>query len=684
MLIFDQLKRSDRHLQVLAVGVLAGMGILLSGLWYLQVISAKRYRADVQGQSFRTVRVPAIRGQILDRNRQPLADNRPSYNVNLYLEELRRNFYFHYTNEVKRAFIEANPNVKLTDGIKNDLQRQARYQVVSNYAVQVSSIIQEQRPLLEKDEKEFHKHYDSRRSLPLPLLKDLSFKQVCMFAEKTPSISSLALDTQPLRIYRNNSTAAHLLGHLRRDDIPTNGVDFDFQFYLPDYRGVTGIEGAFERELRGKPGAKLVLVNSMQYRQSEEMWAQPEPGNNVILTIDLAIQQAAEKALNSTIVENVRGAAVVMDCQNGDLLALASVPTFDPNEFMSPISPDRMATLNDEKQIPMFNRAVYGLYQPGSIFKIITGLACLEAGLDPEQIYESKAGFRLTPRGHLWRDTAPTGSYTFRRAFYLSSNTYFIDYGLKKAGAKRIVEMGQRFGLGVRTGISEGLEAKGYFPDHENLKKRDGNRWRDGDTCNLSIGQGELKVTPLQMAVMTAAIANGGKLLKPRLIMRIEPQDPAAENALKEFPAGQIRDEVKLDPQHLNLIRQSMLDDVEAYDEGARRWATGHNAKVKGMSVCGKTGTAQVFDEHNEFIEWTTWFVSYAPFESPRYAVVVIIEGGGSGGGTCAPPTRMIYEALLKREQQAPAKTENLPQKAGVSAKPKAMAAAHNSPYISE
>lgn len=645
MLIFDQLRKSDRHLQLIAVMVLVGMGILMGGLWYLQVISAKRYQADVQGQSFRTVRVPAIRGKVLDRNRQPLADNRPCYNVNLYLEELRRNFRHQYTNSVKREFERAHPKMKLTRSITDELERQARYQVVSNLVVQTSSVIQEPRFLLEK---EFLKHYDSSRSLPLPLLKDLSFQQVAMFAEKSPNLSSLALEPQPLRVYRYHTAAAHILGHLRRDDNPSEDEERDFQFRLPDYRGVKGIEVAFDTELRGKPGVKLVKVNSMQYRQSEEMLTPPEPGQNVILTIDLTIQQAAERAL-LLAGEETRGAAVVMNSENGDILAMASAPSFDPNEFMSPILTERWETFfQHEKLLPMLNRAVYGEYPPGSVFKIITGLACLEAGLDPDEVYRSAGFYRLSLRGRPIGDTAGAGDFKFRTAFCFSSNPYFQNFGLK-AGPQKLVEMGVRFGLGERTGISNGMEAKGYFPKLDDIRKSSGNRWMDGDTANLCIGQGEIKVTPLQMAVVTAGVASGGKIWQPRLVSRIEPQESQSEIAAIDFPAGQVRRDLMLNPQHLALLRQAMLDDVEFRDPVTGRWGTGRSAAVKGMRVCGKTGTAQVVAKYDKHI---TWFVSFAPFEAPRYVVVVMVEGGASGGGTCAPIAKIIYEALLKREQQ--------------------------------
>jgi penicillin-binding protein 2 len=181
--------------------------------------------------------------------------------------------------------------------------------------------------------------------------------------------------------------------------------------------------------------------------------------------------------------------------------------------------------------------------------------------------------------------------------------------------------------------------------------KRDGSRWMPGDTANLSIGQGEIAVTPLQMAVMTAAVANGGKLIEPRLVDRIEPQDSDFGHEAVRFPQGQIRADLRLNPQHLDIVRRGMLMDVEHRDEITGRYGTGHLAAVDGLRVCGKTGTAQVM-EGRQLKEYTTWFVSFAPYDNPRYTIVIVIEGGASGTWTCAPVARDIYQAIVKRERE--------------------------------
>lgn len=650
MFVFEQLKTTDRRLQVFGGAILIGLLILLGRLWQLQVLSAKTYRAYLENQTFRTVRVPAIRGKILDRNRVPLADNHPTYNLNLYLEELQPRFNFEYTNSVKKEFTNSFPNVKLTRTVIADLEREARYQSVSNLLFQVSASLQNPKLLLEK---EFHQHYGQKRSLPLTLLGNLTFGEVAQLLESGSLDSTLDVEIEPRRIYPYSNAIAHLIGYVKREEEPVNRGqepsdedEINYRFWVPGYKGQKGIEFAFDRELRGKPGVKTVLVNSTQYRQSEELLQPPEPGKNVVLTIDAEIQKTADRVLRQH-GEKTRGAVIVMQCQTGDILALASSPTFDPNSFIPRITTADWAQMNDQELLPLFNRAVYGGYLPGSTFKMVVSLACLENGLDPLAKWYSAGNFRL---GRVWGDLAGVGMFDFRRAFAHSSNPYFQRHGMI-AGPREIIRMGRQLGLGEPTGITGGQEHRGYLPNDQDLKKSDGSRWMDGDTANLSIGQGDITVTPLQMAVVTSAVANSGKVLKPRLVIRVGSQEPDSPVNPIRFPASQVRRRLNVSLENLTLLQQAMLDDVEFYDEDRGKWGTGHKAYIKDFRICGKTGTAQKYIKRVKHL--ITWFVSYAPFENPRYAVVVVIEGGSGGGTTCAPMARQIYQTIIKKEQES-------------------------------
>jgi penicillin-binding protein 2 len=651
MLIFDQLRRADRELRWLAAFVLLGMLALLVGLWRVQVLSSRKYAESLKDQSVRNVMIPAPRGKILDRNGALLADNQPRFTVNLYLEDLRNQFVFEYTNRIRREFIAAHPGAKITTAIKAELNRAARYNVVSNIVWQLSSTVLDQPLIL--NEKEFNKHYTESLALPmqvLPPLQETSLteRQVAAFMERAVKIPGVELEVEPIRVYPNHASAVHLIGYVRQQVIHSDEEGIAFEDKTPVLVGQVGIESTYDDQLKGKPGIKSILVNNLGYRQREEVWSPPLAGQNVTLTLDLEIQRAAEQALVTAGNVNgpdVRGAAVVMDVRTGDILALASAPAYDPNIFIGHVPQEVYAHLIDPKLRPLLNRCFYGSYQPGSTFKIVTGLAAMDANvLDPDRVYASPGYFTLGRR--IIRDTAAAGNYNFKEAFKHSSNTYFIDYGLR-AGVQRLLEWGNQFGLGDRTGLlGAKQEVSGYFPEVGQRFKKDGALWMEGDTANLCIGQGEIAVTPLQLAVMISAVANGGKVFRPRVVARIDGGD--TEAAPKIFPPAEIVNEVRINPRNLQVVHEAMLADV------AEKGGSGVEAFVPGFNICGKTGTAQVKRPQSMGggMDHITWFASYAPFEAPRYAVIVMIESGSSGGGTCAPKAGYIYKKIQQIEQR--------------------------------
>jgi len=636
MLIIDELRKDDPQLRALALAVLAGLGILLAGLVYVQVLSVKRYRASQISQSFRTLRVPALRGRILEASGAPLADNWPSYNLSLYLEELRPLFQEAYGRQARGR--------RLGRAQREELGRQVRYQTVSNLFVQLSDQLGQPLPL---SAERFDQHYKQRLFLPMPVITGLTPEQVARYVEQSAHLPGLDLEVQPARFYPHQTLAAHFLGYVQRDETQTEEEALLRILPMPGFRGATGIEAALDEWLRGKSGVKSVLVNSLGFRETENVWSAAEAGQNVHLTIDLAIQKAAEEALRSAKVPAggpVRGAVVVMDPRNGDLLALASSPTFDPNVFHRRLTQEEWDRLNDPNLRPLLNRATSGIYHPGSVFKIIVGLAGLEAGtLRPKAVYQSKGYYELG--GRKIGDLAGPGEYDFRRALIKSSNPYFIHEGLQ-AGVDRILELGQRLHLGERTGLPTLQDSAGTLPTREWQQENLGGAWRDGNTANLCIGQGEIAVTPLQAAVMISAIANGGKVYWPRLVARLDPADQTSGAPARIFPS-RLRDDLQVSRRSLELIHSAMHDDV-ADPEG-----TGTAAAVPGMDICGKTGTAQVM-RGRKVVGHTAWFASFAPFRSPRYAVVVMVEDGVSGAATCAPLAQQVYLALQKREQMKP------------------------------
>jgi penicillin-binding protein 2 len=589
--------------------------------------------------------------------------------VSLYLDDLRDDFRNEYSR-IRPVYLTTNSapfwriwnrsrSIKTNSAHLNKdqiaaLTWRARYDVASNVVTQVGSRLQKPVSL---DFKDFAQHWKNL-ALPYPILEDIDPNLVARFEEQSTSPNGADLEIQSARYYPLHSTAVHLLGHLQFDASSAEGEESYFDYRLPDYRGAIGIEYSLDAFLRGHAGGKSVMVNNQGYRQSENVWDPSVPGSNVVLTLDLTIQEAAEAALkNGPYGAKTKGAVVVMDVNSGDVLAMASSPTFDPNYYV-----DRKSFppgyYNDVIQTDgaEWNRATQENYRPGSIFKPIVALACLETGMNPKATYEVQADPEKPTAGCIYlgrrkiKDTAPPGIYDFKRALIHSSNSYFIYNGLSRLN--KIVELGHEFHLGERVGLDTRQEISGTFP----TQKRLASGWTDGDTANLCIGQGYIDVTPLQMCVVACALANGGKVLWPRLIDHIAPQDPLSDGQPIYFQKGRVRNTVNVRPNTFRMLQAAMLDDTENVEGTAYKAFLGSPVNSE-LRVCGKTGTAQ--NEVNGSITYTTWFLSFAPYEHPHYAVVVMVENGSSGGGTCAPIAREIYEAILKLEKSAPP-TRNL------------------------
>ncbi len=637
MLIFDQLRKSEPQLRALSLLVLAGVSTLLAGLWHVQVISAKQFQANLDSQSYRTIRVPAVRGQIFDRNGRALAANRASFTVNIYLEDLRHLFRPEF--ERLKALKETELGHKLTRAERSPLEPLARFNVINNAAQQVAQVIQ--RPIALESDK-VNRHWLARRALPMPIAENLTPAEVARFAEAPFDHPGINLDSQPRRHYPYKETAAHILGYLMVDRGVDEEIESEFDYRMPGVQGGgTGVESVFDRYLRGDPGGKSVLVDHIGYRRNETMDQEPSPGDDLHLTIDLDIQQLAEREL-AKVSPHVRGAVVVMNPRNGDILALVSAPAFDPNRFPS-VSTEYWNYNNDPERAAFRCRATQDNFPPGSIFKIVVALACLEKGtLNPRQIYDNK-GYIMV--GRRFKDTAPPGPYDFRRAFIKSSNSYFIHHGLE-ARVRAIIEMGDRFFLGQPTKIPTWQDYAGNFPKLENIWP---GKWFDGDTANLCIGQGPIDMTPLQAAVMTSAVANGGTVYWPRLVERIAPHESRAGRKGRFNPPGRVRGRLDVRPENLRLVTSAMLADVGDSD------GTGTRAAVPGMRIGGKTGTAEI-KERGVVVDKKTWFVSFGQYPGeaqPRYVVVVLVESGGSGGKTSAPVAGAIYRSLYERDKPA-------------------------------
>lgn len=631
----------DNKLIVLGVFMLLCMSVLIGGLWKVQILSSKEYEEKMLKQYGVSVRIPAVRGKILDANGKAMAENRPSFTVNLYLEELRELYQAEYLpvrNAFKNKILKQEGKDRRLKAFEYaEINKTARYNVIQRLVGQLNKIMNED---IEISSKAFENHYNSQLSMPLAIMTDISLNKTSRFLETVSLPPGFDIDVQPLRTYPLGDVAAQTLGHMKRiTSHHQNNEDPATKYQLPDYEGVAGLERHFEKELRGKPGVKNITVNYLGYRTGEEIIIQPSPGKDLHLTIDSDIQKAAQDALLRRD-PNLRGAAVVMDCKSGDLMAIASVPSFNPNDFIPKISQskwDAITRPDDPSLKKMMNRSYALRYQPGSVFKIVIAMALLESeDFNPDDLLQTYWVFSRGERPNQIRvrDTAAPGEYDFIRAFKKSSNYYFVQHGLK-VGRRNIIDISHKLGLEGQINLPVSQGARGIIPSDDYLSKS-GIQWTAGRTANLSIGQGELDLTPVHVAQIVAAIGNNGKIPKPRLVTKLASNLGDDSDETIYYPIA-TQNQLNLKQRSFDYIKRAMLADV------ADRDGTGHNAFVAGMDIGGKTGTAESRTNR------TTWFASMAPVHDPKYVVVVMVEKGRSGGDTCAPIAKEIYLAIKKK-----------------------------------
>ena len=478
MLILDELKKNDPQLRLFAVALAAGLFLLLAGLWWVQIVSARDYQSHLETQSYRTVRLPAMRGKILDRNGQVLAENIARYNVSLYFEDLSGQFKSEY-DRLRPLKITTSPapfwkfwnrsqtvttnRVRLKKAQSDAWAREARSNVVNNILAQVGQVIGQP---LAFDPARFELGYATRLALPFTVVPNASPRQVARFEEQSPGIRGVDVELQPVRTYPLGTRAGHLLGYLSKlGDESEAGEDAYFDYYLPDYKGVVGIEGAFDSELRGRAGEESVLVNNLGFRKSENILDAPAPGHTVVLTIDLDLQRAAEESLLSHQGPDARAAIVVMDARNGDVLAMVSSPAVNPNDFVAGFTPAEWQRLNDTNLNVQINRATQQNYAPGSIFKPVVALAALEAGLNPDATVENP-GYVMVGRRRIG-DLAAPGQYNLRKAIIESCNTYFVTIGLRPGIFENVVRMAGEISFRRKHQPADAAGDEGDFPEFE-------------------------------------------------------------------------------------------------------------------------------------------------------------------------------------------------------------------------
>jgi penicillin-binding protein 2 len=630
-------RREEGRLTLIGLVIVGCLALIAAQLFQLQVVQSAEFGASQERQSMRLVELPAVRGLIYDRNGICLADSRPSFDAVIYLEELYDEWRAKIRNEVRRHGKHLDP------GRRDQLLVELVHEKAEAFGRLIGA-----RPQL--DDHAIRVHASELRPLPLTLFADLNETAVAIANEHYPLPAGVAIEVNPIRRYRYGSLAAHTLGYVRRSK-PTLDTDQGVPTYTqPEVAGISGLEKTFDKDLRGRAGSRSILINARGYKERDLGGDSAKPGHDLVLALDARCQQATEQAL----AEHV-GAAVVMDPNNGDVLALASNPTFDPNRFIPHIKPEEMEALLKDPSKPLANRAVSEQYAPGSTFKLVVALA----GLDGGKLSAASSAYctgEVEIGGQLkkcWIKSkgGQHGLVNLRAAIVHSCNIFFYQHGVD-IGMASIVAMARQFHLGETTGIPLPHEARGHLPDTAN------HRFRAAETANVAIGQGEIDTTPLQMACVVSAIANGGTVVAPRLVRGI--QEPGRDGGpgapVYEFPARAIG-RLTVPPQKLELVRQGMRGVVQDSD------GTGKKAGVPGVEVAGKTGTAQVMDTHANIIGHRAWFVSFAPYQNPKYALAIMLEDGDSGGQVAAPVAGRIYAHLFgvtEKPAATPAKTKPL------------------------
>ena len=578
--------------------------VLVFRLWYLQILQGDYFRERSENNRLREVYIQPPRGIILDRNGRVLVKNRPSFNIEFIRED------------------SPAPDQSLTV-----LAR------VLGYPPQdfISKLSEPQKK---------RRRFESKQ-----LLKDVSRDILARVESRRYALPGVTVSVVPAREYLYGSFAAHVLGYI--GEITAEQLDSSqFSGYRRgDMVGQFGLESAQEFFLQGQRGVQGIFVDAAGNRVGEAYYSPALPGHNVTITLDFDVQTAADKALLGR-----KGAVVALDPSNGDVLAMSSSPAFDPNLFAAGISGERWRALAHGRDKPLTNRAVQGLYHPGSVFKFVMATAALAEGVVGKgERFFCNGSFRVG-NSRPFACHKHHGAVNIRDALRMSCNVFFYNVG-QRLGIDRIHDYGTRFGLGVPAGLQLGPEPKGLVPStawkRELFKDRGDPKWYPGETPSVSIGQGAVDLTPLQMARALSALVNGGVLYRPHLVKKIKAQQGLFEDeSFASVEQGRLSVE--------NWVLDAVRDGLKAVVN--EPGGTGSRAKLPedlGVIVAGKTGTAQKRAMHGTKTlakEYSLgWFAGYAPADNPEIVVVAMIEGEGGGGVAAAPVVSQVMEAYFRR-----------------------------------
>jgi penicillin-binding protein 2 len=558
--------------------------------------------------------IPAPRGQITDRNGQPLAQNRVSHNLSIVFPTP-----LDFTDQQIIQYVERQISLAKT----------------------LTS-----RPINWSTEGAIQ-HYRNRGVIPFDIAIDLSQTEVQSLKKNLPE--GLTLRATYVRLYPQGQLAGHVVGYTGRTSGSNTKALQNADLLWPDSEGRDGLELTFDDQLRGKMGQLHLIFDKNGRVTGQNIAVAPEPGYNVVTTLDMDMQRLAEKILQKRCKRG--GALVVVDPHTGEVLAMASWPTFNPNDFVPTISQEKFDKLNSDPNIPLLPRAFRSAYPAGSTFKVFVGVAGFESHkLAPDDEFGCPASMDIGNLVfHNWRKS-DGGDLNFRDALTQSCDTWFYQLGLK-LGAPVMVEWAQRLGLGQRTGILLNGEAEGRIPTDQYMQVTYRRHFLPGDLANFSIGQGDILVTPLQMAQAMATVANGGTLFQSRIVRQV--QTLSGEVVYTYSPRA--RDLLKLGSVTREELKEGMIGAVNS------KSGTGGSAGLDNVKVAGKTGTAQWGPKRKE--RTAAWFAGFAPADNPQYAFAALYEGAVGeqvhGGSQAAPMIGDLLRELFKDVAKKPSKSEH-------------------------
>lgn len=601
----DRIEKPKKRLMTTMFIILGIFLILFTRLWFLQIVKGEEYRILSDGNRIRLKRLKSPRGLILDRYHNVLVQNRPCFTASIVLEDVQ--------------------------SLESVLERLSK--LVDRPVPQMKAKI---------------KKANSLPFEPITIISDLSFDEIARLEEHSHELPGVSVEVESIRYYPYNEMAAHLFGYMGEIN-PEQFKKAEYKtVHIGDQIGQSGLENILNAYLMGIDGGKHVEVDAEGRELRTIGYLPPEPGKNIILTIDYTLQEQVEEVLGKRC-----GSVIVMDPRDGRILAMASHPTFNPNLFARGISHNEWTELVNNPKEPLQNRSIMASYPPGSIFKLVVASAGLSTG-----IIDKKSTFNCTGNVTLgkwiyycWKEEGH-GNISLIPAIIHSCNVYFYQLA-SRLGIDSIAGFARYFGLGSQTGILLQGESSGLIPDSAWKKRVIGKIWYPGETITASIGQGYILVTPIQLACLMSAIVNGGYLYEPMIISAVETSEM---KVVKSYtPVLKNRLPIK---QSVYEILRSALNGV------VNQGGTGWRAYSPEVVIAGKTGTAQVVRvrdreddntgaEENipEHLRDHAWFVAFAPYEDPEIVVVVLIEHGGHGGYTSAPLAKEVIEAYFRRDE---------------------------------